>query len=314
MDLIHKVLNLAVPLLTFIGLLFFLPPFLIYKFISFMRRSKSIENMAGKVVLITGASSGIGEHLAYEYAKRGARLALADRREDRLPGVADKTRGLGSPDAIVLPADVSILEHCNRLVNETVNHFGQLDHLVNNAGVLQSGSFEDWTQGQFSKLVSIMDINFWGSVYCTHFSLPHLRKSKGKIVVISSCATWFSTPKFGFYNASKAALTCFFETLRAELGSDIGITIVSPGVIESEMTRSSQFLSQVRSNLTPSKSTEGCTKAIVDSACRGDRCLTEPAWVRFGFWLRVFCPELLEKLFQLLATKKNPAGTSIKDD
>ncbi|CAB4280471.1 unnamed protein product [Prunus armeniaca] len=245
--------------------------------------------MAGKVVLITGASS---------VCKRGARLALAARREDRLQGVADKARGLGSPDAIVLPADVSILEHCNRLVNETVNHFGQLDHLVNNAGVLQVGSFEDWTQGQFSKLVSIMDINFWGSVYCTHFSLPHLRKSKGKIVVISSSSTWFSTPKFGFYNASKAALICFFETLRAELGSDIGITIVSPGLIESEMTGSSQFLSQ----------------AIVDSACRGDMYLTEPAWVKFGFWLRVFCPELLEKLLQLMATKTNPAGTSIKDD
>ncbi|XP_034216583.1 11-beta-hydroxysteroid dehydrogenase-like 4A [Prunus dulcis] len=314
MDLIHKVLNVAVPLLTFTGLLFFLPLFLIYKFISFMRRSKSIENMGGKVVLITGASSGIGEHLAYEYAKRGARLALAARREDRLRAVADKARGLGSPDAIVLPADVSILEHCNRLVNETVNHFGQLDHLVNNAGVLQAGSFEDWTQGQFSKLVSIMDINFWGSVYCTHFSLPYLRKSKGKIVVISSFASWFSAPKCGFYNVRNYILTCFFETLRAELGSDIGITIVSPGVIESEMTGSSQFLSQVRSNLMPSKSTEGCTKAIVDRAWRGDMYLTEPAWVKFGFWLRVFCPELLEKLFQLMATKKNPAGTSIKDD
>ncbi|KAM0979275.1 hypothetical protein EV1_015058 [Malus domestica] len=163
-------------------------------------------------------------------------------------------------------------------------------------------------------MVSIMDINFWGSVYCTHFSVPHLRKSKGKIVVISLSASWFSTPKLSFDIASKAALTCFFESLRAELGSEIGITIVSPGVIESEITGSRQFVSQLRSKLTPSESTEKCTKAIVDSVCRGDRHLTEPSWVRFGFWLRVLYPELLEKLFHLIVETKKMPATSNKDD
>ncbi|KAM5571616.1 hypothetical protein ABKV19_011943 [Rosa sericea] len=177
--------------------------------------------------------------MAYEYGKRGARLALAARREDRLRNVADKARQLGSPDAIVLPADVSKLEDCNRLVDDTVNHFGQLDHLVNNAGILKLGLFEDCSQ--LSNFNSIMDINFWGSVYCTKFAIPHLRKSKGKIVAISSCATSFSAPRSSFYNASKAAQKCFFETLRAELGSDIGITIVSPGIIQSEMSGTPQF-------------------------------------------------------------------------
>ncbi|XP_024175377.2 11-beta-hydroxysteroid dehydrogenase-like 4A [Rosa chinensis] len=311
MNLNHKVLNIVVPLVTLTGLVFFLPPFLIYKFLCFVYRSKSIENVAGKVVLITGASSGIGEHLAYEYGRKGARLALAARREDRLRAVVDKARRLGSPDAIMILADVSKLEDCNRLVNSTVNHFGQLDHLVNNAGITQAGLFEDCNE--FSYLKSIMDINFWGSVYCTKFAVPYLRKSKGKIVVISSSATWFSIPRLSFYNASKAAQTCFFETLRAEFGSDMGITIVSPGVVESEMTGTPQFQSQVGSDMMPCQSTEVCAKAIVDSACRGDMDLMEPSWIRVAFWLRVLCPQLLESITHSNSIKR-PRTTSNKDN
>ncbi|KAM5571614.1 hypothetical protein ABKV19_011943 [Rosa sericea] len=136
-----------------------------------------------------------------------------------------------------------------------------VDHLVNNAGILKLGLFEDCSQ--LSNFNSIMDINFWGSVYCTKFAIPHLRKSKGKIVAISSCATSFSAPRSSFYNASKAAQKCFFETLRAELGSDIGITIVSPGIIQSEMSGTPQFESVRASSMMPSRSTEACM-------CRGN--------------------------------------------
>ncbi|KAL6182654.1 hypothetical protein ACLB2K_044069 [Fragaria x ananassa] len=396
------------------------------------------------------------KHLAYEYGRRGARLALAARREDRLFEVVDKARRLGSPDAIMILADVSKLEDCNRLVNDTVNHFGQLNHLVNNAGVTQAGLFEDCNE--FSTPKSIMDINFWGSVYCTKFAIPYLRKSKGKIVVISSSATWFSTPRLSFYNeryeanvrnrlkvrtsvrsppfgagdgapppqktpavspttsplrrvrffpvsgeitqnfkqsrsrkkleknglagegkwsgtllessgvearcrrrrrmengrtdaaggrwgggaqssepyggerrdvrtlravrtssldplrASKAAQTCFFETLRAEIGSDLGITIVSPGVVQSEMTETPEFQSQVNSDMIPSQSTEVCAKAIVDSACRGDMDLTEPSWIRFAFWLRVFCPQLLESITHSDSIKRPRSTPSDKEN
>jgi len=181
--------------------------------------------VAGKVILITGASSGIGEYVAYEYAKRGARLALVARREDRLQAVADRARKLGSPEVVVVRADVSKVE--------------ELDHLVNNAGVVQIRLFEVFTQ--FSDIASVMDINFWGSVYSTHYAVPHLRKSKGKIVVIASTAAWLGAPGLSFYNASKAALISFFETLRTEFGQDIGITIVSPGKIESEITQGEFF-------------------------------------------------------------------------
>ncbi|KAL0000593.1 hypothetical protein SO802_014374 [Lithocarpus litseifolius] len=239
MDLLHKFLNIVLLPITLTVLLLFMLPFLFLKFLWFLKRSIYREYVAGKVILITGASSGIGEYVAYEYAKRGARLALVARREDRLRAVADRARKLGSPEVVVVRADVSKVEECKQFVDEIVNYFGRLDHLVNNAGVVQVRLFEEFTQ--FSDIASVMDINFWGSVYSTHYAVPHLRKSKGKIVVIASTAAWLGTPRLSFYNASKAALISFFETLRTEFGQDIRITIVTPGMVESEMTQGELF-------------------------------------------------------------------------
>ncbi|XP_004309297.1 PREDICTED: uncharacterized protein LOC101306394, partial [Fragaria vesca subsp. vesca] len=114
--------------------------------------------------------------------------------------------------------------------------------------------------------------------------------------------------------ASKAAQTCFFETLRAEIGSDLGITIVSPGVVQSEMTETPEFQSQVNSDMIPSQSTEVCAKAIVDSACRGDMDLTEPSWIRFAFWLRVYCPQLLESITHSDSIKRPRSTPSDKEN
>ncbi|XP_011023956.1 PREDICTED: 11-beta-hydroxysteroid dehydrogenase-like 4A [Populus euphratica] len=302
MDLIHKVLNIVLPPITLILLLLFLPSFLVSKFISRIKRSINSETVAGKVVLITGASSGIGEYLAYEYARRGACLALAARRQERLRAVADKARALGSPDVIVIPTDISKLEDSERFINEAVNHFGKLDHLVNNAGVVQIDMFEDCKQ--ISDFATLTNTNFWGSVYTTHFAIPHLRKSKGRFGGISSIAGWFPVPRMSFYGASKAAITSFYETLRAEVGSDIGITIVTPGVVDSEMTQE-DFLSKAQIDFVPAESTERCAKAIVDSACRGDRCLIEPSWTRMLFLLKVLCPEVLEWSFHMVLAAKS---------
>ncbi|KAL9338137.1 hypothetical protein Peur_069906 [Populus x canadensis] len=306
MDLIHKVLNIVLPPITLILLLLFFPYFLVSKFISRIKRSINSEKVAGKVVLITGASSGIGEYLEYEYARRGACLALSARREERLRAVADKARELGSPDVIVIATDISMVEDCERFVNEAMNHFGKLDHLVNNAGVAHIDMFEDCKQ--ISDFATIMNTNFWGSVYASHFSIPHLRKSKGRIVGISSIAGWCSVPRMSFYSASKAAITSFYETLRAEFGSDIRITIVTPGVVESEMTQG-DFLSKGQMDFVLAESTERCAKAIVDSACRGDRYLVEPSWARITFLMKVLCPEVLEWWFHRIlvaqSTKKS---------
>ncbi|KAL0318896.1 UNVERIFIED_CONTAM: 11-beta-hydroxysteroid dehydrogenase 1A [Sesamum angustifolium] len=143
MDLIHTFLNLTAPPFTFFFLLFFLPPFQIFKFFLSILGTLFSEDVAGKVVVITGASSGIGESLAYEYAKRGACLVLAARRERSLQDVAERARDLGSPDVVVVRADVSKVEDCRKVVDQTMNRFGRLDHLVNNAGITSISMLEE---------------------------------------------------------------------------------------------------------------------------------------------------------------------------
>ncbi|KAF7113086.1 hypothetical protein RHSIM_RhsimUnG0162400 [Rhododendron simsii] len=303
MDSIHKLLNIVLPLISLFSLFIFLPAILLFKISGSILRSVFSENVSGKVVLITGASSGIGEHLAYEYAKGGACLVLVARREKQLQDVACKARRLKSPDVIVESGDVSKVEDCKRFVDAALNHFGKLDHLVNNAGIGPVCMFEDATN--VDDFAQIMNINFWGSVYCTHFAIPHLRKSKGKITVVASMAQWCPVPRASIYCASKGALVSFYETLRAEVGSDIGITIVAPGLIDSEITKS-ESKSKAKMDNFPVESTEGCTKAIFKSVCRGDRYLIEPAWVRMIHLWNLLCPEAVESFIRwVLITRLN---------
>ncbi|KAF5179758.1 11-beta-hydroxysteroid dehydrogenase 1B [Thalictrum thalictroides] len=267
------------------------------------------EDVTRKVVLITGASSGIGENLAYEYARKGARLALVARRENKLREVAEKARQLGSPDTIIVCADVSILKDCKRFVEETVDHFGGLDHLVNNAGIVNCFYFKESTD--ITNASSVMDVNFWGSVYPTQFALPHLKKSKGKILVVGSASAWSYGPYISIYSASKAALENFYETLRVELGSSVKITIASPGLIESEITQGKHTTAdgtvQVDKGkidsligIYPVQSARACANNIVNAVCRGDRHVTAPFWCSFMYVGKVFVPEIIEWIAHVL--------------
>ncbi|KAI3512789.1 hypothetical protein L1887_20108 [Cichorium endivia] len=130
MDRIHIYLNIVSVLISIISFLFIWPVLSLFRILRFCIRSAYREKLEGKVVLITGASSGIGEHLAYEYAKHGANLALVARREELLTAVAGKAKELGAPEAIVIKADVTKLQDCKRFVDETITHFGKGD-LVN---------------------------------------------------------------------------------------------------------------------------------------------------------------------------------------
>ncbi|KAI4343588.1 hypothetical protein L6164_010922 [Bauhinia variegata] len=309
MDLIHSFLNLIAPPFTFFSLCLFLPPYWAFKSFFSILNSVFSENVAGKVVLITGASSGIGEHLAYEYAKRGAFLALCGRRENSLREVADRAREFGSPDVIIMRADVSKLEDCSRIVDQTLHHFGRLDHLVNNAAMSTFNLFEEITD--ITNMRPIMETNFWGSVYTTRFALPHLRRSKGKIVEMSSADSWLPAPRRNIYCASKAALVILYETLRVEVGPDVDITIVTPGHIESEMTKGKflmpegklevdQDLRDVEISATPVVSVSECAKSIINGVLRGDRYVTVPSWFRMTYALKVLCPELVEWTLRFL--------------
>ncbi|CAH8350684.1 unnamed protein product [Eruca vesicaria subsp. sativa] len=263
----------------------------------FLYKQFLFENVAGKVVLITGASSGIGEHVAYEYAKKGAHMALVARREDRLEIVAETSRQLGSGDIIIIPGDVAKVGDCKKFIDETIRHFGKLDHLINNAGVVQTVVFEDYIHIQDAN--PIMDINFWGSTYITYFAIPHLRKSKGKVIVITSGAANIALPVSSVYSASKAALLRFFEALRVELNPDIKITIVSPGVVATDMT-TPRYIENYGSDFFFTEPVSKCAKGIFNGICRGESYIEEPSWMKWIYVMKNGCPEIVEYVLNYL--------------
>lgn len=323
-NFIHGFLNICAALITLNAILFFFPPYLALKGLWYITRSVFKENVSGKVVVIAGASSGIGEHIAYEYARRGARLVVAARRINSLTDVAERAYLLGSPEVIPLRTDVSKIEDCKKLIDTTIAQFGRLDHLVNCAGVTPFSLFEDLMDVQV--FVPAMDINFWGSVHTTYYAIPHLKRTKGKIIAICSAASWLPAPRMSVYNASKAAMVALFETLRVELGSTVGITIVNPGLTESEMTKGKflsregkmvvdQVMRDVEMSVMPIQKVGNCARAVVNSACRGDRYLTTPLWIRTSFFFVAFWPEVIQWLNRWLllpAPGRSPTDTLSK--
>ncbi|WP_373061651.1 SDR family oxidoreductase [Gemmatimonas sp.] len=190
---------------------------------------------AGQVVLLTGASSGIGAELARQFAVDGARLALAARNVDRLESVAAVCRALGA-QALVVSGDVSIETSCSSMVERTVAHYGRLDIMVNNAGLGSSGPFEAVTD--LSIFDTLMRVNYLGSVWCTAHALPHLKRSKGRIVAISSLTGLTGVPKRTAYAATKHAMAGFFDSLRIELeGTGVSVTVIYPGFVFSEINQ-----------------------------------------------------------------------------
>ncbi|RWR87015.1 11-beta-hydroxysteroid dehydrogenase 1B-like protein [Cinnamomum micranthum f. kanehirae] len=321
-NLCHIVFTLFFPPLVILLLLLSLPPLLIYRLFHTLLLIFFREKMTGKVALITGASSGIGEQMAYQYAKRGASLVLVARRERELRRVAENSLRLGSPDVIVAPADVTKPEDCKKAVDKAVSHFGQLNHVVANAGILSSCLFEEVTD--ITSFKQVMDVNFWGGVYPTYYAIPHLQKSRGNIVVTASIAGRFPISRLSFYNASKAAVIRFFETLRTELSPDIKVTIATPGYVESELTKGKLMLKEGQIKVDkeardvvvgplPIGNTEKCAKAIVDSACKGERYVTWPSWYRALHLVTFLAPEVLDWYSRTfyMTEAGNPQGNAL---
>ena len=159
--------------------------------------------MKDKVVIITGASSGIGKALSFEMAARGASVVLAARSKDKLCEIESELKANGA-SVIAIPTDVSREDDCQRLVDDTVEHFGGIDVLINNAGISMRALFE---QSGLDVIRRLMEVNFWGTIYCTKFALPYLLKSKGSVVGVSSIAGNKGLPGRTGYSASKVCNT-----------------------------------------------------------------------------------------------------------
>ena len=179
-----------------------------------------------KVVIITGATSGIGRACAEVFGKEGARVVLTGRNADRMNEISGHLTEL-KIEHLALILDAAGEADNKKLVDETIARFGTIDILINNAGISMRALFHDLELDTFKK---VMDINFYGSVYATKYALPHLLKSKGSIVAVSSINGHRGTPGRSAYTASKYAMEGFFESLRTEvMHIGVHVLVVSPG-------------------------------------------------------------------------------------
>ena len=184
------------------------------------------EAFRDKVVIVTGASAGIGRSLALRLSDQGAKVVLAARRVERLEQVAAECLQRGG-ETLVVPMDVSDETECKALVEKTIKKFDRLDMLINNAGLAVTALFEDLPDLHLFR--HTMEVNFYGAVSCTYYALPHLKQSKGRIVAISSVGGKAAIPYNTPYISSKYAMQGFYEALRMELNRHgVSITVVCP--------------------------------------------------------------------------------------
>ncbi|SFD95677.1 SDR family oxidoreductase [Thermophagus xiamenensis] len=204
--------------------------------------------MKDKVIIITGASSGIGKACAYEFAKRGAKLSLAARSADKLKAIEETLTAQGN-EVLVIPTDVSREEDCKNLIQQTVERYGKIDILINNAGISMRALFEEV---DLSVLKQLMDVNFWGTVYCTKYALPYLLSAKGSVVGISSIAGFIGLPGRTGYSASKFAMHGFLQTLRTEnLKKGLHVLIAAPGFTSTNVRKSALTAHGAKQGETP---------------------------------------------------------------
>jgi NADP-dependent 3-hydroxy acid dehydrogenase YdfG len=196
------------------------------------------KRLEGTVSLVTGASSGIGEATAAALAGEGAKVALVARRRDRLEALAGRIGGAGT--AHVIEADVTDQAQADSAVEQTVEQFGRLDTLVNNAGVMLLGPIVDAPVEEWERMVRL---NLLGLLYCTHAALPHLLgaaegepRSVADVVNISSVAGRVARLNSGVYNATKHGVGAFSESLRQEVTTrHVRVTLIEPGATATEL-------------------------------------------------------------------------------
>jgi dehydrogenase/reductase SDR family member 7B len=194
-----------------------------------------MKNFKDHVIWITGASSGIGEALAYEFAKRGAKLVLSARREAALEAV--KARCERPSEHVVLPMDMLDINGFEEKTAAVLKHFGRIDMLINNAGVSQRSLVKDTSMAVNRQL---MELDFFAPVALTKIVLPHMQARKsGHFVAVSSVIGLAATPYRSAYAAAKHAMIGFYDALRAEVHADgLQVSLLCPGAVKTEVSKS----------------------------------------------------------------------------
>ena len=250
------------------------------------------------VVIVTGASRA----LAARYASRSRRDVLPRARRAQRGTVAESARECARPAQrrSCIARDVTSAESCRSLVDATVSRFGTIDVLVNDAGGTMWTPFEQVED--LTIFDRLMQLNYLGSVYPTYFALPHLRRSRGRLVAVASVAGLVGVPTRTAYSAAKHAVVGFFDSLRIELdGSGVSVTVICPDFVLSEIHRRAlggDGRPLGRSPLQEAKimTAERCAELMIDAMAARRRILITSRRGRLGRWLGVVAPSLIDRV------------------
>lgn len=267
-------------------------------------------SLEGKIVIITGASSGIGEALARELAKRGANVVLAARQYVTLCEIADQLQKKYQISALAVQADVSREEDCESLIKQTLMTFGKVDILINNAGLSMRALFNDT---DLSVLKNLMEVNFWGTVYCTKYALPEILKTQGSLVAVSSIAGYRGLPGRTGYSSSKFAMNGFMESLRTELlKTGVHVMVACPGYTSSNirvaaLAQDGAAHGETNMEETGMMSAQEVATRIVNGIEARKRTLIMTGQGKLAVWVNKFFPAFADKkVYALFAKEKNP--------
>lgn len=231
-------------------------------------------SLKDKVIVITGASAGIGKHLAMMLAKEGAKISICARNADKLTQTVDEILSAGGV-AFSHPCDVTKEEDCREFIEKTKSHFGHIDVLINNAGVDMGSLFRDIRD--LSIYEKMMRINFFGTVYTTYYAIEEIVKNRGMIVGISSLTGKTGVPTRTAYASTKWAMYGFFNSLRIEMMPEgVHIMMVAPGYVSSDFRKSSlaadgsidhsnpEYAKEVRGDIKELMPTDVAVRMIID--------------------------------------------------
>lgn len=267
-------------------------------------------NFKHKTVVITGASSGIGKALAEEFARRGANLVLGARQYVTLCEITADLEAKYQVKALAVQADVSREDDCESLMKQAITTFGRIDILINNAGLSMRALFQDV---DLSVLKTLMDVNFWGTVYCTKYALPELLKTKGSVVAVSSIAGYRGLPGRTGYSSSKFAMNGFMESLRTELlKTGVHVMVACPGFTTSNIrvaALAKDGAAHGETSMEEGKmmTAEEVAEVIADGIAGRKRTLIMTRQGKLAVWMNKLFPKFTDKkVFQLFAKEKNP--------
>lgn len=261
-------------------------------------------SLSHKTVVITGASSGIGAALAVAFSQKGCNLVLAARNEAELEKVASTCK----TPLLCVKTDVSIETDCRHLMEKAVEKFGGIDVLVNNAGISMRADFID---ANLDVLRKVMDVNFWGTVYCTKYALPFLISARGSVVGISSIAGLKGLPGRTGYSASKFAMHGFLEALRIEnLKNKLHVLIAAPGFTATNIRFTALNKDGVPQGKSPREegkmmTAEEVASLIVEGIEKRKRLIVMTSQGKAAYQLNKFLPALTDRLFAREMNREN---------